>query len=172
MLNDIEIIEISKQGAIKPFAAEKLRDKNGISYGLEPCGYTMRLGDSYVRTNGNQVPHTIYMKEGDAGIDLKPNILYLLSIYEYLSLPTNVAGYIYPKSTWCRTGLLFLLAPIEPGFKGNLTIAVRNTNSYAVFLPVRSPLVQVQFVQIRPPLSQYTGGYSNQEGQAPVSLLP
>lgn len=74
---------------------------NGVTYGLGPAGYDVRIAENLL---------------------LKPGDFVLASTLERFDMPNNLIGRVCDKSTWARRGLFVQNTVVEPGWRGHLTL--------------------------------------------------
>lgn len=145
------------------------------SYGLEPYGYTLRVGNHYYRQT--DAPGTLVPGRDDSGRWIKedaeddlyvvvyPGEVVLLESVEAFSMPDDVSGVCFGKSTYARMGLLVNATPLEPGWRGILTLEVANLNPRkSIFIAVGQGIAQVQFFRGEKPAVAYAGLYQDQLG--------
>lgn len=135
---------IRKRDFIVPFYERTVC--NGMSFGLGPAGYDVRLRQTLI---------------------LKPGDFTLASIVEHITMPDDLVGYVFDKSTLARLGVSLFNTIVEPGWVGYLTLEVSHHGRNAVLLPAGSPIAQVVFHRTDKKCVGYDGKYQNQ-GKAPV----
>lgn len=140
------------------------------SFGLEPAGYTFRLGIR-ARVFSQEKPHPpnwqelFYnlAQEGQyyerAPFVLHPGDFALVESLEWFRIPACVQAFIYPKSTWSRCGLLLLTAPVDAGWEGRLTFGIKNAGPQPVVLHHGVGIAQMVFHWIHEPSQPYKGRY-------------
>ena len=181
LLNDRQIVELCSpkdwpgSPMLHPFADKKTGHP---SYGLEPFGYTVRLGRNYQR----QKHGFAVLRPGKDGaqwwkqenavdglIYLRPGEVILAETTEAFIMPNDVSGICLGKSTYARLGLLVNATPIEPSWRGILTLELCNLNpDKALELVVGAGIAQVQFFKGDKPASVYSGLYQDQVGATPA----
>ncbi len=119
---------------IEPFAPQQHRP-GVISYGVTSYGYDVRVDRRFkVFTNvwGSTVdpknfdPKSFVDVEGDFCI-IPPNSFALAETVEYLEIPRDVLGVCVGKSTYARCGIIVNVTPLEPEWRGRVTIEISNT---------------------------------------------
>ena len=66
---------------------------------------------------------------------LHPQQFSLARTFEYLALPSDIAGYVLGRSSWGRLGLVIATATVvECGFKGVLVLELANLGSVPIVL--------------------------------------
>lgn len=120
---------------------------HGMTYGLGPAGYDVRLRQA---------------------LDMEPGGFMLGSIIERLWLPSDVVGFVHDKSTLARLGIAVQNTIIEPGWHGYLTVEITNHGPDRVRLPAGSPIAQLVFHRTDVICEPYAGKYQGQ-GVEPVA---
>jgi dCTP deaminase len=166
ILPDTWIKKMAKEHQlISPFENSLVKESSGnriISAGLSSFGYDIRLAIDGFK---------LFCSNGDTEIDPKafsPDIVetpvlhtskdhsqyYLIPPHSYalglsletFSIPRQVTGIAYGKSTYTRSGLLVNTTPLEAGWKGRLVIALANLTNYPHRVYVNEGISQVIFL--------------------------
>ncbi len=126
--------QIRKDVKIEPFAEESLRP-GIISYGVSSYGYDVRVGrkfkvftDVYGAIVDPKVfnPRSFVDIEEDVCI-IPPNSFALAETVEYFEIPRDVLATCLGKSTYARCGIIVNVTPLEPEWRGRITIEISNT---------------------------------------------
>jgi len=177
VLSDQEITELcsGESSMLDPFIPEQ---RGKPSYGLGSFGYDLRLGKRFLVPLGgvNQVLDPIDFPEhhfreyvtADT-FELLPGANVLSESVEWFNMPDDVCAVCWGKSSYARCGLLVNVTPLEPGWKGILTIELANISPYPIRLHVGQGIAQVVFFRGQRPNRTYAekesgGGYQNQSG--------
>jgi len=177
VLSDQEITDLcsAEQKMLDPFIPEQ---RGKPSYGLGSFGYDLRLGKRFLVPLGgvNQILDPIDFPEhhfreyvtADT-FELLPGSNVLSESVEWFNMPDDVCGVCWGKSSYARCGLLVNVTPLEPGWKGILTIELANISPYPIRLHIGQGIAQVVFFRGRRPNRTYAekesgGGYQNQSG--------
>jgi dCTP deaminase len=101
--------------------------------------------------------------------ELLPGANVLSESVEWFNMPDDVCAVCWGKSSYARCVLLVNVTPLEPGWKGILTIELANISPYPIRLHVGQGIAQVVFFRGRRPNRTYAekesgGGYQNQAG--------
>lgn len=143
-----------------------------VSYGLGSYGYDVRLSSSefYIqkkrRRTGVHKPMehaAVNVKNFDTEFHLEkashkkdeygtyfeiPSQCGALGVViEKLTMPNNITGIGFSKSTYSRSGLLVNFPPIEAGWKGHLTLFMYNTNSKPLRVYTEEGIAQIVFFE-------------------------
>jgi dCTP deaminase len=133
---------------LNPFHERSVQ--NGLSFGLSPAGYDIRI---------------------DQDLVLHPGEFKLASAMERFNMPLDVLAIVHDKSTWARRGLCVQNTVIEPGWEGFLTLELTNHASADLQLHQGDPIAQIVFHKLMEGTNQpYRGKYQNQE-RRPVEAL-
>ena len=177
LLNDQQIEQEALDGMIHPFINHKVRkdyttDEPIISYGLSSSGYDLRLGEEFYEgpkegildpKNAQGVSWRKF--KSIMPFELKPGHFILGESVEYIEMPTNIMGVVVGKSTYARCGIDVLVTPIEPGWRGILTIEIANLGKTPVLIYPNQGICQVMFHNIIESKNPYGDGkYQNQTG--------
>jgi len=101
-------------------------------------------------------------------LEVKPLSYELIATLERFELPLDIVGFIYLRSSLAREGLIGSFAVIDPGFKGNLTLAVFNASKSTIQVKQGERIVQVVFHELTGRASKgYAGKYQDSVGIVP-----
>ena len=126
--------QIHRDIKIDPFVTEAVQHGT-ISYGVSSYGYDVRVGRRFkVFTNArctvvdpkNFDPASFVDFEGDHCL-IPPNSFALGETVEYLEIPRDVIAICVGKSTYARCGIIVNVTPLEPEWRGKITIEISNT---------------------------------------------
>lgn len=132
--------EIRKRNIFTPFS-ERTR-YNGMTYGLGPAGYDVRI---------------------DQTIVIRPGGFSLASTLEHFTMPLDCIGIVHDKSTWARLGLAAQNTVIEPGWKGYLTLELTNHGHEEIVIHDGTAIAQILFhLILDPDVVGYSGKYQDQ----------
>jgi len=124
--------------------------ENGMTFGLGPAGYDVRIKQGFV---------------------LAPGDFVLASTVERFSIPTDILAEVKDKSTLARSGIAVQNTVIEPGWSGYLTLELSNHGKSTIEIQAGSPIAQIVFHQLLEATeTPYSGKYQNQEDR-PVNAI-
>lgn len=171
LLSDEQILEL---GIVDPCILES--PKGVVSYGLTSYGYDMRIDRHFkVFTPG---PHNVIVDPKDldrrAFIDfdgdtciVPPNSFALGVSVETFKIPNSCLGICMGKSTYARCGIVVNVTPLEPEWRGRVTIEISNTTPLPARIYAGEGISQVVFIKgIRECFTSYAdkkGRYQDQE---------
>lgn len=147
--------------AITPYVAEKVRhDDDGnvlMSYGQEPHGYTLRLGQAFKYIGGEE---TTSIPAGDRRkYVMSPSSILYCVCKETVHLSDNAVGTLVPKSTYTREGLFFSTALVDCCYSGKLWFTVFNASSKYQYLFKDEGIVNLLLHDAELPSKPYIGNY-------------
>lgn len=172
---------------IAPFEPKAVREADGkrvMSYGLGHFGYDIRMvpelrilgagdnQDSKLTIIDPKNPPTVESltlcnTNEDGALILPGYTSALTSSKEYFKIPEHVLGICLGKSSYARCGLIVNVTPLEPGWEGNLTIELTNTNHCPVLVYPDGGIAQLVFIKGSVPTLNYKskgGKYQGQQG--------
>ena len=145
---------IQRDIVIEPFATEAARP-GVISYGVSSYGYDVRVGRHYkVFTNVHSAvvdpkqfnPHSFVDIEADSCL-IPPNSFALAETVEYLEIPRDVIAVCLGKSTYARCGIIVNVTPLEPEWRGKVTIEISNTTPLPAKIYSGEGIAQILFLR-------------------------
>ena len=178
ILNDAQIKERAiKETMIDPFV-EELTSKDVISYGLSSFGYDIRVADEFkIFTNVNGATVDPKHFSEDEFVDFKgeiaivpPNSFALARSIEYMKIPDDIMVIAVGKSTYARCGIITNVTPLEPGWKGHITLEISNTTPLPAKVYANEGLVQLLFFQGDAPDTSYLKRSGKYQGQRGITL--
>ncbi len=144
-----------KYRMIEPFEEKQVRDGT-VSYGLSSYGYDIRIADEFKVISNLMVgvvdpknfPTENLITVKDTGkVTIPPNSFVLARSVEYIRMPENVLGIVVGKSTYARCGIIVNITPLEPGWKGYITIEISNTNPIPAVVYANEGISQILFFE-------------------------
>jgi dCTP deaminase len=166
---------IQRDIKIEPFAESAVRP-GVISYGVSSYGYDVRVGRTFkIFTNArcavvdpkNFDPASFVDVEGDFCL-IPPNSFALAETVEYLEIPRDVLGVCLGKSTYARCGIIVNVTPLEPEWRGKVTIEISNTTPLPAKIYAGEGIAQILFYKAesvcRVSYGDKRGKYQNQKG--------
>ncbi len=152
------------------------------SHGLGSFGYDICLGKHFLIPKKGEVLDPIQrdlsaweqVVEDDVYM-LPPNGVVLAESLECFNMPPDVFGLTYGKSSYARSGVFVNVTPLEPMWRGVLTIEIKNLNPFnPVPLYVGEGIAQVVFLQGEEPERNYENKeqrfYQDQAGVTPGGI--
>lgn len=180
ILCDTQIRELV---GIEPF--EESRKRQGvISYGVSSYGYDVRVGTKFkIFTNATSggvavVDPKNFSSDLFISIDtqetkrdhvvIPPNSFALAETVEVFFVPRDVLAICVGKSTYARCGIIVNVTPLEPEWRGKVTIEISNTTPLPAKIYANEGIAQMLFLKAdRICATSYAdkgGKYQNQTG--------
>jgi dCTP deaminase len=166
---------IERDVKIEPFAPQQHRP-GVISFGVTSYGYDVRVARNFkVFTNvwGSTVdpknfdPKSFVDVEGDYCI-IPPNSFALAETVEYLEIPRDILAICVGKSTLARCGIIVNVTPLEPEWRGKITIEISNTTPLPAKIYANEGIAQIVFhkaeAMCRTSYADKKGKYQDQAG--------
>ncbi|MBI4567345.1 MAG: dCTP deaminase [Planctomycetes bacterium] len=135
--------------------AEGVHRPGLVSYGVTSYGYDVRVGRKFkVFTNifspvvdpKKFDPHSFVDIEGDHCV-IPPNSFALAETVEYFEIPRDVLAICVGKSTYARCGIIVNVTPLEPEWKGRITIEISNTAPLPAKIYANEGIAQILFLR-------------------------
>ena len=160
VLCDTQIRELV---AIEPFADAKKRPGK-VSYGVSSYGYDVRVGTRFKiftptpRTGGIAIVDPkrftddlfVEVDTAEQGTDhviIPPNSFALCETVEWMEIPRDVLAICVGKSTYARCGLIVNVTPLEPEWKGKVTLEISNTTPLPARVYANEGIAQMVFLK-------------------------
>jgi deoxycytidine triphosphate deaminase len=90
---------------------------------------------------------------------LAPGEYYLCTTMERVNMPRDLVAFILPRSTLFRCGVSLRTAVVDPGYRGILTLGIRNESDHEFTLERGSRICQIVFSEVRGEATNYEGKY-------------
>jgi dCTP deaminase len=163
ILCDTQIRELI---GIEPFE-EAVKRPGRISYGVSSYGYDVRVGNLFkIFTNtpthggtsivdpknfGDDMFVTVDTNSsGGTGKDhiiIPPNSFALAETVETFKIPRDVLTICVGKSTYARCGLIVNVTPLEPEWRGKVTLEISNTTPLPAKVYAGEGIAQMLFLK-------------------------
>jgi dCTP deaminase len=175
--------QIRESVRIVPFA-DNAKRPGSVSFGVSSYGYDVRVGTRFkIFTNAtsggtaivdpkafsNDLFITIDTAEtGRDHIVMPPNSFALAETVEVIEVPRDVLAICVGKSTYARCGIIVNVTPLEPEWRGKVTIEISNTTPLPAKIYANEGIAQMIFLKADRPCSvSYAdkgGKYQDQSG--------
>lgn len=156
LLSDQQIASLAESvGMIRPFARGEKRPGR-ISYGVTSYGYDIRVGNNFRVFRGHpgavvdpknfdaSMLEDFHVKDGDY-CEIPPNSFALAESVEALDIPRSVLCVVVGKSTYARCGIILNVTPLEPEWRGKITLEISNTTPLPARIYAGEGIAQVLF---------------------------
>jgi dCTP deaminase len=149
LLADWQIRQLVK---IEPFAEESWRP-GVISFGVSSYGYDVRVGRSFkvftdvygAIVDPKQFNPRSFVDISDDVCIIPPNSFALAETVETFEIPRNVLATCLGKSTYARCGIIVNVTPLEPEWRGKITIEISNTTPLPAKIYANEGIAQILF---------------------------
>src|SRR4029079_119594 len=124
---------------IEPFE-ENVKRPGRVSFGVSSYGYDIRVGtvfqifnkinDSIIDPKNFRDDSFVTIDTTETGKDhvlIPPNSFALCETIEYVEMPREMLAICVGKSTYARCGIIVNVTPIEPEWRGKITLEISNT---------------------------------------------
>jgi dCTP deaminase len=165
---------------IEPFE-DNIKRAGKISYGVSSYGYDLRVGSIFkIFTNVNSeiVDPKRFSERSFVAIDtndtkqdyvlIPPNSFALCETVEYVSMPRGYLAICVGKSTYARCGIIVNVTPIEPEWRGRITLEISNTTPLPARIYANEGIAQLIFLKGERVCSKSyadkSGKYQDQKG--------
>ena len=157
--------QIRQRVKITPFEPA-LKRPGRISYGVSSYGYDVRVGSHFKiftaapRTGDIAVVDpkkfsdemmvevdVAHKPAGDQYVIIPPNSFALCETVEYLEVPRDMLAICVGKSTYARCGLIVNVTPLEPEWRGKVTLEISNTTPLPAKVYANEGIAQLIFLQ-------------------------
>ncbi|MEX2671929.1 MAG: dCTP deaminase [Phycisphaeraceae bacterium] len=170
--------QIRELVTIEPF--EDCTKRPGrISYGVSSYGYDVRVGPVFkiftdVAPHGGQAivdPKNFgedmfvtidTRKTGRDHVIVPPNSFALAETVETLSIPRDVLVVCVGKSTYARCGIIVNVTPLEPEWRGKVTLEISNTTPLPAKIYADEGIAQMIFLKAD---RECTTSYADKKGK-------
>jgi deoxycytidine triphosphate deaminase len=133
---------------------------------LGGAGYDLRVGKVYrLESNGfigKKEQKNSLVKEKintENYVVLKPGEYILVETLEKVNMPLNLLARILPRSSLFRMGCSLITAVVDPGFKGTLTMGLKNLSEKSFTFQEGARIAQMIFEEVSGKTKGYTGRY-------------
>jgi deoxycytidine triphosphate deaminase len=114
-------------------------------------------GRAYLGTKKRKLPKLV--EKNDAYFILAPGMYYLCVTTESVNMPQDLIAFILPRSTLFRAGVSLRTAVVDPGYKGALTIGIKNEGPLEFKLKRSARIAQIVFSEVKGNAEEYNGKY-------------
>ncbi|MSR17712.1 MAG: dCTP deaminase [Phycisphaerales bacterium] len=154
--------QIRETISIEPFE-ENSKRQSIISYGVSSYGYDVRVGTRFkVFTNATSggvaiVDPKRFSNDSFITIDtaqvgrdhviIPPNSFALAETVEVFRIPRDILAICVGKSTYARCGIIVNVTPLEPEWRGKVTIEISNTTPLPAKIYANEGIAQMLFLR-------------------------
>src|ERR1700737_531321 len=178
---------VRKHRMIDPFSDAQVRKTEKgvsiVSYGLSSYGYDLRVSNEFkVFTNVFNTVVDPKAFDERSFVDLEadiciipPNSFALARSVEYFRIPRDVLAICLGKSTYARCGIIVNVTPLEPEWRGKITIEISNTTPLPAKIYANEGIAQILFLRseavCQTSHADKKGKYQDQKGLTPPFVI-
>jgi dCTP deaminase len=124
VLSDTAIEELMAHGAniVEPFDLKFLQPAS-LDLRLGSSVYSYRL-ESYAL--GENIEQESVLRESFTTLTLEPGETAFIGLYERISIPQNMMGIVFPRSSITRLGIRIQTVYMNPGYAGVMPLTITN----------------------------------------------
>jgi len=169
-----------QHGMIEPFEPGQVRHAADghriVSYGTSSYGYDIRCAPEFkVFTNIYSTVVDPKAFDERSFVDMNsdvciipPNSFALAETVEYFEIPRDVLATCLGKSTYARCGIIVNVTPLEPEWRGKITLEISNTTPLPAKIYANEGIAQIVFLRAEQPCrtsyADKKGKYQDQKG--------
>ncbi len=159
VLCDTQIRELV---GIEPFE-DNIKRPAKISFGVSSYGYDVRVG-SHFKIFTNAVSGGVAVVDpkkfrpdlfievdtdmtGQDHVIIPPNSFALAETVEVMTIPRDVLAICVGKSTYARCGIIVNVTPLEPEWRGKVTLEISNTTPLPAKIYANEGIAQMIFLK-------------------------
>ena len=142
---------------------ERLLENCSIA-NIQGAGYDLKIeklflldGPAFLGTEERRLPELREVEE--LTFKLAPDTYYLCLTRESVNMPEDLIAFILPRTTLFRCGVSLRTAVVDPGYKGALTIGIKNEGPREFKLKQGARIAQIVFSEVKGDADKYRGKY-------------
>jgi dCTP deaminase len=175
--------QIEELISIEPFQKNASRP-GSVSYGVSSYGYDVRVGTKFkIFTNATSggvavidpknFTDDLFVSVDTADTEndyiiIPPNSFVLCETVEVFKIPRDILAICVGKSTYARCGLIVNVTPLEPQWRGKITLEISNTTPLPAKVYANEGIAQLIFLKASQvcdvSYADKNGKYQDQEG--------
>ena len=161
---------VKKEKLITNLGARELKNPEGVGVDLRlGAVYKIIEGGAFIQGDSGQVlgnrkgvktkllAKFQKRKRDQKWIVVEPGGFYLASTIEKINTPKDLMPAVYPRTSLFRAGLLLLNSKTDPGYKGTLTMGLKNLSEFDVSLQLGARFCNIVFFKIEGKSLSYRG---------------
>ena len=162
---DEVLLRVKKEKLIENLGKRELKNPEGVGVDLRlGAVYKIVEGGAFIEADlgkrkGVKIKEIArYKNRGkQPEIIIKPGDYYLVSTVEVINTPKDLMPVVFPRTSLFRAGLLLLNSKTDPGYKGALTMGLKNLSEFEVKLQMGARICNVVFFKIEGKTVAYRG---------------
>jgi len=133
---------------------------------VQGAGYDLKIeklflidSPAFLGTKEQKLPDLREMEYPGSAFKLAPDKYYLCLTRESVNMPDDLIAFILPRSTLFRCGVSLRTAVVDPGYRGALTLGIKNEGALEFRLQRGARIAQIVFSEVMGDAAQYSGKY-------------
>ncbi len=168
-INEI-LRRVKKEKLIENLGARELKNPEGVGVDLRlGAVYQIVEGGAFIEVDGGKglgkrkgvktklLAEYKKKKRKQEWVTIEPGGYYLVSTFEAINTPKDLMPVVYPRTSLFRAGLLLLNSKTDPGYKGTLTMGLKNLSEFEVKLQMGARICNIVFFKIEGQVVSYRG---------------
>lgn len=163
---------VKKEKLIENLGKRELKNPEGVGMDLRlGAVHQVVEGGAFIEADGSltgglgkrkgvKTKELAGFKKGARGqqwVVIKPGDYYLASTLEVINTPKDLMPLVFPRTSLFRAGLLLLNSKTDPGYKGTLTMGLKNLSDFDVKLQIGARICNIVFFKIDGETVDYRG---------------
>ena len=158
---DILLKLVKEQKLVENLSQRELNNPEGAGFDLR-IGELYRIkGSAFLGVDERQTPEIELVTKFENGKlashMIQPGEFYLAKTIEKVNTPQDITINFKPRTTTFRSGLHIRTGNVAPGYKGELTFAIKNDGPVPVTLEMGARIVHAQFHLVEGNVNSYKG---------------
>ena len=129
----------------------------GYDLKIEKLFLINSINPAFLGTEEQKLPD-LHEMPGPA-FKLAPGKYYLCLTRESVNMPEDLIAFILPRSTLFRCGVSLRTAVVDPGYRGALTLGIKNESTLEFRLQRGARIAQIVFSEVKGATTGYSGKY-------------
>ncbi len=132
-----------------------------LAESVQGAGVDLRIDALYKIESGGRigVSDRVLPDISETNYILKPGRYYLFRTIEAVNMPDDLVAFMFNRSSLFRCGASLRTAVIDPGYRGQLTVGVKNEGEHTIELERGARLLQIVFAKVDGRTQTYNGRY-------------
>ncbi len=170
---DILLKLVKEQNLVENLSDRELTNPEGAGFDFRVGELYMIKGSAFLGVSERQTPEIELVAKFENGKTsshvINPGEFYLTKTIEKVNTPENLTINFKPRTMTFRSGLHIRTGNVAPGYKGELTFAIKNDGPVPVTLEMGTRIVHAQFHLVEGDVNSYCwqwqGGRITTEGK-------
>lgn len=161
---------VKKQNLVENLGKRELKNPEGVGVDLRlGAVYKIVEGGAFIEMDGSKglgkrkgvkteiLAEFKKRKRQQEWVVIKPGDYYLAATLEVINTPKDLMPLVFPRTSLFRAGLLLLNSKTDPGYRGTLTMGLKNLSEFDVKLQIGARICNIVFYKIEGQTVEYRG---------------